>query len=66
MEQSIVDKLKVMLGVQIEKIEEVEDQVLVFVPRGQAAKAIGVGGSVIRSAEIILNKKLIIKEPEEK
>ncbi len=66
MEQSIVDKLKVMLGVQIEKIEEVEDQVLVFVPGGQAAKAIGVGGSVIRSAEIILNKKLIIKEPEEK
>ena len=53
-----------MLGVQIIKVEEQEDGLLVHVPTGQAAKAIGSGGSVVRSAEIILNKKLKIKEAD--
>jgi len=51
-----------MLGVQIEKVEEQGEELLVFVPKGQAAKAIGSGGSVVRSAELVLNKKLAIKE----
>lgn len=63
MEQDIIDKLKLMLGVQIEKVEEQGEQVLVYVPKGQAAKAIGSGGSVVRSAELVLKKKLSIKEP---
>lgn len=62
MEQDIVDKLKLMLGVQIEKVEEQGEQVLVYVPKGQAARAIGSGGAVVRSAELILKKKLAIKE----
>ncbi len=64
LDQTIIDKLKQMLGVQIIKVEEQEDGLLVHVPKGQAAKAIGSGGSVVRSAEIILNKKLKIKEAD--
>ena len=63
MEQGIVEKLKQMLGVQVEKVEEQGEQLLVYVKKGQAAKAIGSGGSVVRSAELVLNKKLAIKEP---
>lgn len=62
MEQGDIEKLKMMLGVQIEKVEEQGEELLVFVPKGQAAKAIGSGGSVVRSAELVLNKKLAIKE----
>jgi len=61
-EQGDIEKLKMMLGVQIEKVEEQGEELLVFVPKGQAAKAIGSGGSVVRSAELVLNKKLAIKE----
>ena len=62
MEQGIVEKLKQMLGIQVEKVEEQGEQLLVYVQKGQAAKAIGSGGSVVRSAELVLNKKLAIKE----
>ena len=62
MEQGIAEKLKLMLGVQVEKVEEQGEQLLVYVPKDQAAKAIGSGGSVVRSAELVLNKKLAIKE----
>jgi transcription antitermination factor NusA-like protein len=61
-DQGIVEKLKQMLCVQVEKIEEQGDQLLVYVPKSQVAKAIGSGGSVVRSAELVLNKKLAIKE----
>lgn len=62
MEQGIVEKLKMMLGVRVERVEEQGEQLLVYVPKGQAARAIGSGGSVVRSAELVLNKKLAIKE----
>lgn len=62
MEQGDIEKLKMMLGVQVEKVEEQGEELLVFVPKGQAAKAIGSGGSVVRSAELVLKKKLAIKE----
>ncbi|MBC7219028.1 MAG: transcription elongation factor NusA [Hadesarchaea archaeon] len=58
----MVEKLKTMLGVHVEKVEEQGEQLLVYVPKGQAARAIGSGGSVVRSAELVLNKKLAIKE----
>ncbi|KUO40973.1 MAG: transcription elongation factor NusA [Candidatus Hadarchaeum yellowstonense] len=62
MDQSLVEKLKTMLGVRVERVEQQGEQLLVYVPKGQAAKAIGSGGSVVRSAELVLNKKLAIKE----
>jgi transcription antitermination factor NusA-like protein len=61
-DQSLVEKLKTMLGVRVERVEQQGEQLLVYVPKGQAAKAIGSGGSVVRSAELVLNKKLAIKE----
>lgn len=46
----------------MERVEQQGEQLLVYVPKGQVAKAIGSGGSVVRSAELVLNKKLAIKE----
>ena len=64
LDQSTLDKLKQMLGVEISKVEEQAGSLLIHVPKGQAAKAIGSGGSVVRSAELVLNKKLKIKESD--
>jgi transcription antitermination factor NusA-like protein len=62
MDAETIEKLKQMLGVPIDKVEESGDEILVHVPKDQVAKAIGSGGSVVRSAELILKKKLTIEE----
>lgn len=62
MEEEDLEKLKTMLDVEIDRIEEEGDKVIVYVPEGQAAKAIGSGGSVVRSVELVLDKELEIKE----
>ena len=64
MEAETVEKLRQMLGVPIEKIEKQEDGFIVYVSKAQVAKAIGSGGSVVRAAELVLNKKLTIKESQ--
>jgi len=51
-----------MLNVPIDKVEEKGEELVVYVPKGQAARAIGAGGSLIRSAELILKRKLTINE----
>ena len=62
MEAQTIEKLKQMLNVPIDKVEEQGEGLLVYVPKEQVARAIGAGGSVIRSAELILKRKLTIKE----
>lgn len=62
MEAQMLEKLKQMLNVSIDKVEEKGEELVVYVPNGQAARAIGAGGSVIRSAELIIKRKLTIKE----
>ena len=62
MEAEISEKLKQMLNVPISKVEEQGDGLIVYVPKEQIARAIGAGGSVIRSAELILKRKITIKE----
>lgn len=62
MDAETIEKLKLMLGVPIDKVEEQGDEILVHVPKAQVAKAIGSNGSVVKSAELILKKKLAIKE----
>lgn len=62
MEAQTLEKLKQMLNVSIDKVEEKGEELVVYVPNGQAARAIGAGGSVIRSAELIIKRKLTIKE----
>jgi len=61
-EAETAQKLKQMLGVTIDRIEEQEGEIVVYVPKNQIAKAIGSNGSVVRAAELVLNKKLSIKE----
>jgi len=61
-EAETAQKLKQMLGVTIDRIEEQGGEIVVYVPKNQIAKAIGSNGSVVRAAELVLNKKLSIKE----
>lgn len=56
------ERIKTMLDVEIDRIEEEGNKVTVYVPEGQAAKAIGSGGAVVRSVELALEKELEIKE----
>ena len=62
MEAEMSEKLKQMLNVPISKVEEQGDGIIVYVPKEQIARAIGAGGSVIRSVELILKRKITIKE----
>lgn len=62
MDEVTLEKLKSMLAVPIDKVEEDGDGVVVYVPSDKIARAIGSSGSVVRAAELVLNKKLTIKE----
>ncbi len=62
MEAQTIEKLKQMLNVPISKVEEQGEELVVYVPKEQIARAIGTGGSVIRSVELILQRKITIKE----
>lgn len=64
MEEETLRKLKQMLGAEIERVEEQGEELVVYVPREQAAKAIGSGGCVARAVELVLKRKLTIKESE--
>jgi transcription antitermination factor NusA-like protein len=62
MGDELIEKLRQMLGVRVDKVEEQGEELLIHVPKAQVAKAIGSGGSVVRSAELVLKKKLTIRE----
>lgn len=62
MEDEEREKLRNMLDVEIDRIEEEGNKLIVFVPKGQVAKAIGSGGAVVRSVELALDRELEIKE----
>jgi len=62
MEEKTLNQLKQMLNVKIDRVEEQGEQLVVYVPKDQVAKAIGAGGCVVRSVERVLNRKLSIKE----
>jgi transcription antitermination factor NusA-like protein len=61
-EEKTLDQLKQMLNVRIDRVEEQGEQLVVYVPKDQVARAIGAGGCVVRSVERVLNCKLSIKE----
>ncbi|KXB05686.1 hypothetical protein AKJ50_00175 [candidate division MSBL1 archaeon SCGC-AAA382A13] len=65
MDEEGLERLRTMLDVEIDKVEEDGDKLTVYVPEGQAAKAIGSGGAVVRSVELALDKELEIKEAAE-
>lgn len=58
----MIKRLETMLSVPIERVEESESGLVVYVGRDYIARAIGSGGSVVRSAELVLGKKLVLKE----
>lgn len=62
MEEKTLNQLKQMLNVKIDRVEEQGEELVVYVPKDQVAKAIGAGGCVIRSVERVLNRRLSIKE----
>jgi len=65
MDDEELERIKTMLDVEISDYEEDGDKLTVYVPEGQAAKAIGSGGAVVRSVELALDKELEVKEETE-
>jgi len=61
-EEKTLGQLRQMLSVKIDRVEEQGEELVVYVPKDQVAKAIGAGGCVARAAELILKRKLTIKE----
>jgi len=61
-EEKTLNQLKQMLNVKIGRVEEQGEELVVYVPKDQVAKAIGAGGCVVRSVERVLNRRLSIKE----
>jgi len=58
------EDLEKMLDVVIEKLEHVEDKLVVYVSKEKIGRAIGPGGSVVRAAELILGKSIEVKGME--
>jgi transcription antitermination factor NusA-like protein len=64
MDQQTIERLKTMLAVPIDGVEEQGEGLVVYIPKDKIAKAIGSSGSVVHAAELVLGKKLTIKESQ--
>lgn len=62
MEEKTFEQLRQMLRVRIDKVEEQGEELVIYVPKEDVARAIGAGGCVVHAAELILKRKLRIKE----
>jgi len=51
-----------MLKVKVDRVEDRGEELVVYVPKDQVAKAIGAGGCVARAAELVMKRKLTVKE----
>jgi len=61
MDDQTLSRLKLMLGVPIERVEEAGGTVIVYVPSDKVGRAVGQGGAVVRAAELVLGLRLEIK-----
>ena len=61
-DEQTLRRLKHMLNVQIDRVEEKGEEIVAYVLKDQVAKAIGSGGSAARAVEFVLKRKLSIKE----
>lgn len=50
-----------MIGVDVKKVEETDDKITIYVDEKSVGKAIGQGGAVVRSVELVLGKHIEIK-----
>ncbi|MFH1424299.1 MAG: transcription elongation factor NusA [archaeon] len=57
----IKEALEKMLDVLVEKIEEEEEKLIVYVNKELVGRAIGPSGSVVRSAELILGTAIEVR-----
>ena len=53
--------LEKMLDVVVEKIEEAEEKIIVYVNQEHVGRAIGSNGSVVRAAELVLGQAIEVK-----
>jgi transcription antitermination factor NusA-like protein len=56
-----VKDLEKMLDVVVEKLEEVEDKLVVYVNKEKIGRAIGPNGSVVRAAELVIGRPIEVK-----
>jgi len=61
MDDQTISRLRLMLGVPVDRIEERGGTVVVYVPADKVGRAIGQGGAVVRAAELVLGVKLEIR-----
>jgi len=57
----IYSRLKEMLRVEILDIEFKDDKIIVYVPKDEVRLAVGYGGAVVKSAELVLGKKIEVR-----
>ncbi|AEC52012.1 transcription elongation factor NusA [Pyrococcus sp. NA2] len=57
----IYKRLREMLRVEIIDLEFQEDKIIVYVPKDQVRLAVGYGGSVVKSAELVLGRKIEVR-----
>ena len=56
-----VKSLEKMLDVAVEKIEEVEEKLVVHISQEKIGRAIGPNGSVVRAAELVIGKSIEVR-----
>jgi len=56
-----VKELEKMFDVIVEKIEETEEKLVVYVSKAHIGKVIGPSGSVVRSAELVLGTSIEVR-----
>jgi len=62
LEERALEQLRQMLKVKIDRVEDQGEELVVYVPKDQVAKAIGAGGCVARAVELVMKRKLTVKE----
>ncbi|AMQ19408.1 KH domain-containing protein [Thermococcus peptonophilus] len=58
------ERLEKMLNVEIIRIEEAGDKIVVYVPADKVRIAVGSGGAAVKAAELVIGKKIEVKPAE--
>ncbi len=59
--EEVAEKLRRMLNVEILKIEEDGNRLVVYVPEDQIRIAVGRGGAAVKAAELVLGRRIEVK-----
>jgi transcription antitermination factor NusA-like protein len=58
------ERLEKMLNVEIIRIEEADDKIVVYVPPDKVRIAVGSGGAAVKAAELVIGKKIEVRPAE--